>query len=111
MAYFDRAPFQSRIFQEVAETYCDRLWRCDVDDAQDIYGLWVSVKILDRHHRSLAGYFRLFGRGIREEKGRQCSIRWASCDEIEDVELDEYGRRIGISRVFTLSNTEDFNRH
>ena len=79
--------------EEVAETYCDRLWRCDADEAQDIYGavgecedFWASIT------EAWLDVNDFLGEEYVEENGPQCvrGIRRASCDEIEDVELDEY---------------------
>ena len=79
--------------EEVAETYCDRLWRCDADDAQDIYGavgecedFWTDIT------EAWLDVSDFLGEEYVEEKGHQCirGIRWASCEDIEDVELDEY---------------------
>ena len=79
--------------EEVAETYCDRLWRCDADEAQDIYGavgecedFWANIT------EAWLDVNDFLGEEYVEENGPQCvrGIRRASCDEIEDVELDEY---------------------
>jgi hypothetical protein len=77
---------------EVAATYCDRIWTCDPDSAQDIYGnkgdcedFWSAAT------EAWLDVSDFLGQEYVPEEGPECvrSIRWASCDDIEDLDLSE----------------------
>jgi hypothetical protein len=77
---------------EVAETYCERIWSCDPENAQDIYG---SVGDCESFWSLSAGAWldvaNFLGEEYLPEEAPECirSIRWASCDDIEDLDLGE----------------------
>ena len=77
----------------VADTYCDRIWHCDPDAAQDIYGaVGECEEFWSQTTEAWLDVYDFLGKEYVPENGPSCvrGIRWASCEEIEDVELDEY---------------------
>ena len=77
---------------ELAETYCDRVWTCDQDAAMDIYGsvgdcedFWSTAT------EAWVDVADFLGDDYVPEEGDDCirAVRWTSCDEIEDLDLSE----------------------
>ena len=75
-----------------ASTYCDRVWHCDIETAQDIYGSMGDCE--DFWSLASEAYLDLsdfFGEEYSPNGGGDCirTIRWTDCEDIEDIDLDE----------------------